>query len=188
MSSYLELRLSTQFLLDLLLASWNCHVPAEERLSRAPFACKKIFSRKQLRKSRQAPFVIHLYFPTLARISGTCAVLRIPACLDLRIPAHVLYSLPMSERKVVGKAIKVIRKAKGINQDTLAIAAGISPSHLQRIETGERQPTQDALNLICINLGINSEDITYEVETLILVADPAHAKLISSRNRVLVAA
>jgi transcriptional regulator with XRE-family HTH domain len=94
----------------------------------------------------------------------------------------------MSERKVVGKAIKVIRKAKGINQETLAIAAGISPSHLQRIETGERQPTQDALNLICINLGINSEDITYEVETLILVADPAHAKLISTRNRVLVAA
>jgi transcriptional regulator with XRE-family HTH domain len=94
----------------------------------------------------------------------------------------------MSERKTLGKAIKVIRKAKGINQETLALAAGISPSHLQRIETGERQPTQTALNLICINLDISSEDITYEVETLILVADPAHEKLLSPRNRVLVSA
>ena len=96
----------------------------------------------------------------------------------------------MSERKVVGKAIKVIRKAKGINQETLALAAGISPSHLQRIETGERQPTQTALNLICINLDISSEDITYEVETLVLVADPAHAKLVRphNRNKVMVTA
>jgi transcriptional regulator with XRE-family HTH domain len=96
----------------------------------------------------------------------------------------------MNERKTLGRAIKVIRKAKGITQDALAIEAGMSPSHLQRIETGERQPTQDALNLICIHLGISSEDITYEVETLVLVADPAHAKLVRphNRNKVMVTA
>lgn len=95
----------------------------------------------------------------------------------------------MNERKVVGRAIKVIRKAQGVTQDELAIESGISPSHLQRIETGQRQPTEDTLKLICIRLGISSEDITYEVETLILVADPAHASLVRSHHRkVLVAA
>jgi transcriptional regulator with XRE-family HTH domain len=95
----------------------------------------------------------------------------------------------MSERKVVGRAIKAIRKAKGITQDSLALQAGISPSHLQRIETGERQPTQDALHLLCIGLGISTEDITYEVETLILVTDPAHARMVRNPHaRVKVAA
>jgi transcriptional regulator with XRE-family HTH domain len=95
----------------------------------------------------------------------------------------------MSERKVLGRTIKVIRKAKGITQDSLAIEAGISPSHLQRIETGERQPTDEALRGICKCLGIFEEDITYEVETLILVADPAHARMVRSpHSKVRVAA
>jgi len=95
----------------------------------------------------------------------------------------------MSERKVLGRAIKVIRKAKGITQDALAIEAGMSPSHLQRIETGERQPTEEALQRICMFLGLFVEDITYEVETLILVADPAHARMVRSpHSKVRVAA
>ena len=103
--------------------------------------------------------------------------------------AHPCYSLHMSERKVLGRAIKVLRKAKGITQDTLALAADISPSHLQRIETGERQPKDEDLLLICKCLGISEDDITYEVETLILVADPAHARMVRNhRSKVMVAA
>lgn len=95
----------------------------------------------------------------------------------------------MSERKVVGRAIRQIRKAKGITQGALSLQAGISPSHLQRIETGERQPTEDALHLMCIGLGISAEDVTYEVETLILVTDPAHARMVrSAHSKVRVAA
>lgn len=94
----------------------------------------------------------------------------------------------MSERKVVGRAIKVIRKAQAVTQDELAIYAGISPSHLQRIETGQRQPMEDTLKLICIRLGISSEDITYEVETLFLVSNPDHAHHLRSNRRVLVSA
>jgi len=95
----------------------------------------------------------------------------------------------MSERKVLGRAIKVLRKAKGITQDALAIEGDISPSHLQRIETGERQPTEATLLGICKCLGVFPEDITYEVETLILVADPAHARMVRSpHSKVRVAA
>ena len=95
----------------------------------------------------------------------------------------------MSERKVLGRTIKILRKAKGITQDTLAVEAGMSPSHLQRIETGERQPTEAALLAICKCLGIFPEDISYEPETLILVADPAHARMVRSpHSKVRVAA
>lgn len=126
--------------------------------------------------------------PVTARISCTCVLLPKITAKDLRKAAHVCQNLPMSERKVVGRAIKVIRKAQGITQDELAIEAGISPSHLQRIETGQRQPMEDTLRLICIHLGISSEDITYEVETLVLVSSPEHASLMKSSRRVLVAA
>lgn len=94
----------------------------------------------------------------------------------------------MSERKALGKAIKVIRKAKGIKQEELAGAGGISASHLQRIEDGHRQPTDDCLSLMCMHLGISTEDVTYEVETLILVADASYAKHIHSNRKVLVSA
>ena len=95
----------------------------------------------------------------------------------------------MSERKVVGRAIKVIRKAKGITQEAIALEVEMSASHFHRIETGERQPKEADLLAICKCLGIYPEDITYEVETLILVADPAHARMVRSpHSRVRVAA
>lgn len=95
----------------------------------------------------------------------------------------------MSERKVLGKAIKAIRKAQGITQDTLAKEVPCTPSHLHRIETGERQPSEQHLLAICKYLGIHPEDVSYEPETLILVADPAHARMVRNpHSKVRVAA
>ena len=103
--------------------------------------------------------------------------------------AHNCYILLMSERKTLGRAIKVIRKSMGITQESIAIEIGCTPSHLHRIETGERQPSDIHLLAICKFLGIHTEDITYEVETLILVADPAHARMVRSpHSKVRVAA
>lgn len=84
----------------------------------------------------------------------------------------------MSERKVLGKAIKAIRKAQGITQETIANEIGCNASHLHRIETGERQPSEAHLLAICKCLGIYPEDVSYEPETLILVTDPAHARMV----------
>jgi transcriptional regulator with XRE-family HTH domain len=95
----------------------------------------------------------------------------------------------MSERKVLGKAIKAIRKAQGIAQDTVANAAVMSPSHFHRIETGERQPSEAHLLAICKCLGIHPDDVSYEPETLILVTDPAHARIVRNpHSRIKVAA
>ena len=76
----------------------------------------------------------------------------------------------MNTRKAHGPAIRAIRKALGVRQDELAIAADMSPSHLHRIETGERQPSEAALSLICLRLGINKDDVTYTVAARELVA------------------
>lgn len=95
----------------------------------------------------------------------------------------------MSERKVLGRAIRAIRKSKGITQDAVALAADMSPSHFHRIENGERQPKEADLLAICKCLGIHPEDVSYEPETLILVADPAHARMVRSpHSKVRVAA
>ena len=95
----------------------------------------------------------------------------------------------MSERKVLGKAIKAIRKAQGITQDFVAGEVGCNGSHLHRIETGERQPSDAHLLAICKVLGIHPEDVSYEPETLILVTDPAHARMVRNpHSKVRVAA
>lgn len=107
----------------------------------------------------------------LARTSATC---------------YLLYM--SSEQKVLGRAIRAIRKAQGISLDTLAIDTIISPSHLHRIETGERQPSFEHLDVICARLGISTADVTYPVETLILVSEAAHTKHLRTDRRVLVAA
>lgn len=41
----------------------------------------------------------------------------------------------------LGQAIRVMRKAKGMTQETLADAAGVERAHLGKVERGERNVT-----------------------------------------------
>jgi transcriptional regulator with XRE-family HTH domain len=76
----------------------------------------------------------------------------------------------MTSRKVFGPAIKYIRKAKGITQDELAVYLEISPSHLHRVETGERTIGAALIPLIARRLKVDETEFTYEVDTHALVA------------------
>ena len=71
----------------------------------------------------------------------------------------------MTTRKAHGPAIRAIRKLAGVSQDELAITAGISPSHLHRIETGERAASAQVITAISTRLGITEEAITYTVQS-----------------------
>ena len=51
-------------------------------------------------------------------------------------------------RKQVGRAVKGLRSATGMNQMTFASATGISQSYLSQIETGERTPSSSTINKI----------------------------------------
>ena len=51
-------------------------------------------------------------------------------------------------RQRVGPTIKALRYKKGMSLNTLAESAGISPSHLSRIERGLTVPSYDVLDRI----------------------------------------
>lgn len=53
----------------------------------------------------------------------------------------------------LGKAVRAVRKAKGMSQETLADAVGIDQSHIGKIERGERNLT--TRNLFRIAAALN---------------------------------
>ena len=55
----------------------------------------------------------------------------------------------------VGARIKELRERRGFSQNKLAEWAGISQSHLRRVELGEADITVGRLCLICETLGVS---------------------------------
>lgn len=68
------------------------------------------------------------------------------------------------DSKLVGEAIAVCRKKKGVSQEILSGLADIGRTHLSAIERGERKPTLETLYRISLALEINMSDIILEIE------------------------
>ena len=66
----------------------------------------------------------------------------------------------MEKRTTNGVAVKTIRELLGVSQKDLAARAGISPSHMARIESGLRQPSPAARRAIADVLGVSLDAIT----------------------------
>lgn len=62
----------------------------------------------------------------------------------------------------VGKRIEVLREKRGYSQNRLAEWAGVSQTHLRRVELGEADITVGHLRLICDALGISLKDFFSE--------------------------
>jgi transcriptional regulator with XRE-family HTH domain len=58
----------------------------------------------------------------------------------------------------VAERLKYLREKKGYTQNLLAGLAGISQSHLRRVELGQSRITVDHLQMICDALGITLKD------------------------------
>lgn len=58
----------------------------------------------------------------------------------------------------VSERIKLLREKAGYSQNVLAGLAGISQSHLRRVELGQAGITVDHLQMICDALGITLKD------------------------------
>ncbi len=72
------------------------------------------------------------------------------------IPAHVPYAIMDGENP-----IKVWREYRGLTQQDLAQAAGISASYLSQIETGKREGTTAVLQAIARALNLTLDDVVY---------------------------
>ena len=62
----------------------------------------------------------------------------------------------------VGKRIEELRENRGYSQNRLAEWAGVSQTHLRRVELGEADITVGHLRLICDALGISLKDFFSE--------------------------
>jgi len=70
------------------------------------------------------------------------------------IPSDVINAILTGE-----KPIKVWRKYRGMTQQQLASAAGITKAYLSQIETGKRTGTTDVLTNLAKALGLTLDDI-----------------------------
>lgn len=64
----------------------------------------------------------------------------------------------------IGARIKELREAAGFSQNKLAEWAGISQTHLRRVELGHADITVGHLQLVCDALGIKLKDFFNEAD------------------------
>jgi transcriptional regulator with XRE-family HTH domain len=69
------------------------------------------------------------------------------------------------QRKTNGAAIRAIREPLGIPQQELARRAGISRSHMNKIESGTEQPKFETTVRIAQALGVPLDAIAPVIET-----------------------
>lgn len=81
-------------------------------------------------------------------------------------------TFPRTERRILGGAVRRLREAKSIKQDTLALAAGVHPAYLSNIERNKKQPSVERMLLIANSLGVDLDDISY-MTLVVVVADEA---------------
>lgn len=67
------------------------------------------------------------------------------------------------KRKVNGAAVAALREAVGISQVELARRVEISATHLNRIESGEREASPTLIRKLADTLGVSLDAITHLV-------------------------
>ena len=58
----------------------------------------------------------------------------------------------------IGERIRILREKSGYTQNSLADKAGVSQTHLRRVELGQADITVGHLQLVCDALGISVRD------------------------------
>lgn len=66
----------------------------------------------------------------------------------------------------LGKAIRQLRKERGMTQEALAQEAGVTVGHMSMIERGHSNPTWATVTAIAIGLGTSVSEIATLIENL----------------------
>lgn len=69
----------------------------------------------------------------------------------------------------IGSNIKTIRQIKGMSQEDLADAMGVTQAYISIYECGQRKPGEDVLNKIAKELGVSADLL--KSETLAITAN-----------------
>jgi DNA-binding XRE family transcriptional regulator len=73
-------------------------------------------------------------------------------------------STPSPTRAALGHALRVLRRERGLSQEDLAHAAGISVQYLSGIERGRRNPTWVVLSGIAAALELRLSELVERAE------------------------
>lgn len=68
------------------------------------------------------------------------------------------------DRKAVGRAVRKLRKKKGISQEVLSGLAGIARTHLTMIENGTKQANFETIWRLAVALGIRPSELVACIE------------------------
>lgn len=69
-----------------------------------------------------------------------------------------------SVAKILGQRIAAMRNERGMSQDDLVVATGLTQKAISEIENGHRQPRRKTLDLIAKALGVSALDLYKEPE------------------------
>ena len=72
------------------------------------------------------------------------------------------------DKFAVGKAIRTLRKERGISQDVLSGFAGMARTHLTMIENGDKQPNFETIWKLAVALDMKPSEFIAIVEKEIL--------------------
>ena len=65
----------------------------------------------------------------------------------------------MDMRRLVGRNVRKIRKAKGLTQEVLAEVAGVSQQYVSDLERGRRNPSVITLYVLAQAMGVSHVDL-----------------------------
>ncbi|HMP81247.1 MAG TPA: helix-turn-helix transcriptional regulator [Verrucomicrobiota bacterium] len=71
-------------------------------------------------------------------------------------------SASQHHRRLLGDAIRSVRRHAGVSQEKLAEKAGLSTVFISRVERGKESPTLDSLVKIARALGVQVRDLVMD--------------------------
>ncbi|MCD8378008.1 MAG: helix-turn-helix domain-containing protein [Candidatus Gastranaerophilales bacterium] len=88
----------------------------------------------------------------------------------------------MNRDNTFGKKLQQIRKSKGLTQEKLAELAGVHEKHISKLELGTYKPSFDTLNKIVKALGLNIDDVGFNLENVSANDNPFYIKSMQILN------
>ena len=88
----------------------------------------------------------------------------------------------MNKDNSFGKKLQQIRKSKGLTQEKLAELAGVHEKHISKLELGTYKPSFDTLSKIVKALGLNVDDVGFNLENVSVNDNPFYIKSMQILN------
>lgn len=88
----------------------------------------------------------------------------------------------MNKDNSFGKKLQQIRKSKGLTQEKLAELAGVHEKHISKLELGTYKPSFDTLNKIVTALGLNVDNVGFNLEHVPANDNPFYIKSMQILN------